>query len=351
MLEGSAMEEELSHTREISCENCGAPLEYMEGEAVITCGFCGTTTMLAGYDNIVVVRSQHMLPPTVDRGQVEVCARNWLSRGFFKASGLKRGASITSVESLVLPYWIVRCSATTMWRGQRKKTRTTGSGDDKRTETYWEPVSGRFSEDYTWPVYARENREEFWGVTNLEPGKRCVFPDWGGFILRVGGSKRSPNVDLLAGAEDFDLEAVKGMRLVNGQIVQERAERQARDRIVELHAQRAEGKATRITDCDTTVDVLGVDLVYLPMWEIRYGYRGSAYHVLVNGHTGEVVSGEAPVGKWAKALVFDVFMAVGGGIFALLYAAADMAWALWPAVGFGALLAGYTLWTAFLARG
>jgi LSD1 subclass zinc finger protein len=337
--------------KEISCKNCGAPLEYLEGEAVITCIYCGTTTMLAGYDNIVRIDSHFLLSPDVGRDGAVSAVMNWLGKGFFKAGDLTRRARLQEAKGLVLPYWIVNCRGTTYWNGMNKKSKTTGTGDKQRTEEYWEPVSGNFTEEYTWPVYAREDREEYWGIESLQPGKQCVFPDWGKFLLRVGGSKSSPNRDLLAGKEAFSIEKVKQASLadgmVNGQITQERAERQARDSIIEKHRQTANGKATRISDCDTTVDVTGVDLVYLPMWEITYMYGEKGYHVLVDAHKGEVLSGEAPVGKWAKVTVFDVFFGLIAAVFAAVGITGHTSWAVWTAVALGLLVAGYTALTGF----
>lgn len=339
--------------KEISCDNCGAPLEYVEGEAVITCVYCGTTTMLAGYNNIVRIDSHFLLSPEIGRDGAISAAMRWLGKGFFKAGDLAERARLQEVKGLVLPYWIVNCRGTTYWRGMNKKNKSTGTGDKKKTEEYWEPAQGNFTEEYTWPVYSRENRDEFWGITNLQPGKQCVFPDWGKFVLRVGGSGKAPNRDLLAGKEAFSIEKVREANLIegmlNGQIVQERAERQARDRITQHHAEKANGMATKITDCDTTIDVIGVDLVYLPMWELVYYYGEKTYRVLVNGHSGEVVSGEAPVGKWAKATVFDVFLGIFAGIFALIGITSDggSSWAVWIAVILGLCMAAYTAWTGF----
>ena len=76
---------------------------------------------------------------------------------------------------------------------------------------------------------------------------------------------------------------------------------------------------------------------------------GDVYHVLVDAHTGEVVSGEAPVGKWAKTTVFDIFFGLIAGIFALIGISSDGAstWAVWIAVALGLLVAAYTAWTGF----
>ncbi len=312
-----AAEEEstaLTHDRELSCQNCGAPLAYMEGENVITCPYCGTTTMLAGYDNIVKIDGHSMLPMEVNETDAISTLITWLSKGFHRSKSYVGLAKIGSVKGLMLPYWIVKSTASTSWHGKKKKSRTTGTGDKKKTETWYEPVSGRFTEDFTWPEYARENPEEFWGIGNIQPGKKSIFPDWGKFWLRFGGGKDSSNRDMLAGLIPFDIEAVKsaGMAddLVNGQITQERAEANARGNIKEHQAKKAESKADVMTDVDTTVNVNKVDLVYVPMWEMKYVMDGKEYSVLVDGAQKAVLGAEYPVSKKAKITIFDIVLGI-----------------------------------------
>jgi LSD1 subclass zinc finger protein len=336
---------------EISCSNCGAPLTYMQGEAVITCQYCGTTTMLAALNTIVTVESHFMLPPKAGRDEAISIASAWLGKGFYKSKNLAGTVRWTTTEAKVLPYWVVRSKGNTMWRGMQKKTRSVGSGKERKSEEYWEPAQGSFSEEYTWPVYAREDTSEFWGIRNIEPGHKSVFPDWGKFIFRFGGSKAAPNENLLEGKAPFSIEELKERDLqgsiVNGQIVQDRAERTGRDRIIERHAKKAEGKATRITDCDTTVDVQGVDLVYVPVWELEYVYRDKTYHMLIDASRKKVLSAEMPVGKWAKAVIFDVIMFLLAAVFAAIGATGDpspaWAWILMGVFGGGGIA--YSAWT------
>lgn len=302
----------LTHDRELSCQNCAAPLTYVEGENVITCPYCGTATMLAGYDNIIKIDGHSMLPMLVNENDAISALITWLSKGFHRSKSYVGTAKIASVKGLMLPYWIVKSSASTSWHGKKKRTKTTGTGDNKKTQTWWEPVSGRFSEDFTWPEYARENPDEFWGIGNIQPGKKSVFPDWGKFWLKFGGSKQSSNRNMLDGQIPFDIEAVKntGMadNLVNGQITQERAEANARGNIKEHQAKKAELKADVLSDVDTTVNVNKVDLVYVPMWEMKYSIDGKKYSALVDGAKKEVLAAEYPVSRKAKITIFDIVL-------------------------------------------
>jgi LSD1 subclass zinc finger protein len=335
------------HEKKISCSNCGAPLSYMEGEAVITCCYCGTTTMLAGLDNIIKVESHYMLSPELNAGSAGAALRKWMQKGFHKPKDLPAEARINDTNPLVLPYWIITARATTHWRGMNRKTRTTGTGDNKKTETYWEPVNGRFTEEFTWPVYAREKTSEFWGVDMLEPGKASVHPDWGKFWLRSGGGASSPNKNLLEGTVGFSIEKIKdsGMEknLVNGQITQERAEGNARSRIVNRHAKTAESKATKLTDCDTTVEVEKADLVYLPLWLMSYSYSGKPYKALVNASSGDVIAAEYPVGKMARVVNFNIVFLLIAAIFAVLGSGEGGSWAWYIAGALGGTALLYTV--------
>lgn len=331
----------------VECKNCGAPLEYAQGEAVLHCTYCGTATMLAGAGGIVRVEAHSVLPIQVERGQVQARTHEWLSKGFWKAADLAERAVYEQVEGVALPFWVVKTRARTYWSGMDRRTRTTGSGDSKRTETYWEPTSGEFAEEYHWTVFAREDEDEVWGLSALNPGGHATEADWGRFFLGFGtGTKSSRKSDLLDGAEPFSLQAVADMRVVNGQITQAQAEQRGETDIGDLHRKRTEGKATRITDCDTSVDIRGCELVHLPVWQVVYRYRNKPYQLLVNANSGEVIAGQAPVGKWDKVVMLAIVMGVLAVILAGIALLAD-APDFWFGSGAAAGAVGiYALWTA-----
>jgi hypothetical protein len=308
--------------------------------------------MLAGFDKIVKVESHFVLPAKLDQAGVRQSVMSWMQQGWLKAADLAEKANFDQIEGVVLPFWVVKARARTFWSGMNRRTRTVGSGDNKRTETYWEPTSGDFSEEHNWSVYAREKQDEYWGMQALNPGGKSVEADWGKFFLGFGmGSKSSGKRNLLQGKEAFDLEKVRDMKVINGQITQERAEQKGRDDIIVLHRQKAEKRATRITDCDTTVDIQGVDLIYVPLWQVGYHYRGRSYRILADGHSGEVITGQAPVGKWDKVVVLSIIMAVLAIIFGVIaYFAKEPLW--WIGTGASAGIAVlYAAWTGLLSKG
>lgn len=339
-------------SKQIDCKNCGASVPYLEGEAVLHCDYCGTATMLAGFDKIVRVEAHYVLPARTTADEAKQAAGKWLSSGFWKAADLAERAVYEKLSGVVLPFWVVKTCSHTYWSGMNKRTRSVGSGENKRSETFWEPVSGDFTEQYNWTVFAREDEDAYWGLASLNPGTKSVEADWGHFFLGFGtGSKASGKSNLLQGAEPFHLDAVTGMKVTNGQLTQQRAEQRGQNDITSLHRKQAQDKATRITDCDTTVDIQGCDLVYLPLWQISYRYRSKPYRLLVDAHTGEVIAGQAPVGKWDKVVMLSVITGVLALVFSLIAVLAKAPlWWIGSGVSAG-VLGLYAAWTGFLSKG
>ncbi|RME25820.1 MAG: hypothetical protein D6806_07210, partial [Deltaproteobacteria bacterium] len=96
---------ELGH-RTIECSNCGAPIDYVEGESVLTCSYCGSATMLAGFDKIVRVEAHYVLPARFDRRQILQPIREWMSKGWLKAADLAEKAVFADMHPIVLPFWV-----------------------------------------------------------------------------------------------------------------------------------------------------------------------------------------------------------------------------------------------------
>jgi len=289
---------------EMKCKNCGAPIKYVSGENVLHCSYCGATTMVATLDNIVKLEEHFIIPNTQSNASVQQHSREWMSHGVFKAGDLPKIAMFGQIEGIYLPFWVVHAQVNTYWSGMNRHTRIVGSGSYSRTETYWEPASGDIGEKVGWVVYARSNLEEYYGLAALNPGSSGTSADWGGFNLVSGlGSSESKGIDLTTGKAPFDAEVAKGLKIINGQITQDQANERARAQITGYHHKKAEEKVDQLTDCKTTIQIEKTDLIYAPLWFVAYSYKGKPYRMLLEGHKGSVITGEAPVGKWDKVAV------------------------------------------------
>lgn len=329
----------------LSCTGCGAAVPHVEGEQVVSCNACGAVSAADGSGRI---EPHLMKAPALDEASAMAAARAWLGRGLFRAADLSKNAAMSRVEGAMLPWWIVRIAAETRWKGMKKRVREHGAGRDRVREEYWEPVEGSFREELEKPVYARNDLSAHWGVTFLEPGRQCVFPDWGRFFPALGlGSGSTTRKGLFDGRVPFENGRIAawGFRTVNAQIPRAGAEEKAVAAAKAAHDARAHTMADRITDCDTLVTVTGADFVHLPVWEFNYGYGGRSYRLLMDASNGQVLAAEAPVGKWKRAALVDAVLGMAG--LAMILASGGRGYVLGTGIACLVLAALYSGWTAF----
>ncbi|NLP04838.1 hypothetical protein GX411_02655 [Candidatus Fermentibacteria bacterium] len=331
--------------RTVACAACGIPAPFLDGECAASCAACGAVTSVDGSGRI---EPHLMVTPALDEAAAISAARSWLGRGLFRAADLSKNAAMSRVDGVMLPWWIVRVSGETRWKGMKRRIREHGTGRDKVREEYWEPAEGSFREDLEKPVYARQDLSAHWGVAFLEPGRQCVFPDWGRFFPALGlGSENSGRKSLFDMRVPFDngRAAASGLATVNAQLPRAAAEEKAMAAVKAEHDARAHTLADRITDCDTSVTVQGADLVHLPLWEIVYGYGGRSYRLLMDASNGRVLAAEAPVGKWRRAALVDALLGITG--LAMILASGGRGYVLGTGIACLVLAALYSGWTAF----
>ena len=296
----------------IKCKSCGAPLNYRHGENVLHCNYCGSTTMLADYDNIVTIAEPFIIPNKLTKGTASASCRKWMAQGTFKAKDLPDKATFRKLEARYLPFWTVRAHVKTSFSGAK------GASD----------VQGSVEEEVAWVVYARTDPGDIFGFWALNPGAQSTAPDWGDFPLKLNiGSDKSEGIDLVTGKEPFDQKLVGDVELINGQITESDAKKKAETEIAAFSRKKAVDKNAGVTfsSFDVTTSFEKVDLVYLPLWSIEYAYRGKPYRMLLEGHRGRVLAGEAPVGKWDKVVVLSIIFGSIGIISAILAGAFN-----WP---------------------
>jgi len=280
-----------------NCKNCGAPLPYKHGENLLHCNYCGATTMLADYDNIVTIAEPFIIPNKFTKGVMMTTCRKWMSEGVFKAADLANKARIIRIETRYLPFWTIYAHATTKYSG-------TSGGDD---------VEGSREENVAWVVYARTDPGEFFGFWALNPGAKKTSADWGDFPFQMNlGSEKSEGIDLVTGREPFDQRLVGDIEVVNGQITDDEARAKAENEISAFSRKKIADEVSAVSSFDVSVNVEKAELVYLPLWSVEYGYGRKTYRMLLQGHTGRVLAGEAPVGKWDKVAILGAVCGVTG---------------------------------------
>lgn len=239
--------------REINCSHCGAPLPVQPGEIIVTCNYCGFTSVIETGQAFEFEHS--LILNSVQQPQVPELVRGWMSNSFIAPKDIAKKAAINEQNLAYLPFWVVSAEAKTHYKGviERISPAVEKEGD----------ITNR----YDWLVIAR---------------KRSDFPT------------RAYHLSL-NGKIPFEATKIdKGAKVLNSEIDSSEAVQQARDEIEDLHEYLSKDKIDRIVDIKTDLDVSGTYYLHAPVWFITYTYKNSRHQVLLDGAAAEVIKGDLP---------------------------------------------------------
>lgn len=240
-------------TREINCSHCGAPLPVQPGEILVTCSYCGFTSVIETGKAFEFEHS--LILNSIQTAQVPEVTRSWMGNSFIAPKDLAKKSVITEQTLVYLPFWVVSVEASTHYKGMFERISPAVEKE------------GDITNRYDWLVLAR---------------RRSDFPTRA-FHLSLEGK--------------IPFEATKidrGAKVLNSEMETQEAVQQARDEIENLHEYLSKDKIDRIVDIKTALDVSGTVYLHAPVWFVNYTYKNSRYSVLMDGSTGEVIKGDLP---------------------------------------------------------
>jgi hypothetical protein len=240
-------------TREINCSHCGAPLPVQPGEILVTCNYCGFTSVIETGKAFEFEHSLILNSVQVD--QVPKLFQDWIRNSFMAPKDAAKKSAIAEQNLVYLPFWVVSAEANTHYKGvfERISPATEKEGD--------------ITDRYDWLVLARRQSD---------------FPTRS-YHLSVNGK--------------IPFEATKiekGAKVLNSEMESSEAVEQARDEIQNLHEYLSKDRIDRIIDIKTELNVTGTYYLHSPVWFLTYTYKNSHYHVLLDGASGEVIKGDLP---------------------------------------------------------
>lgn len=240
-------------TSEINCSHCGAPLPVQPGEILVTCNYCGFTSVIETGKAFEFEHS--LILNTVQAGQVPELLRSWVSNSFIAPKDVAKKSVVAEQSLVYLPFWVVSAEANTHYKGVFERIAP--------------PVEkeGDIANRYDWMVLAR---------------RKSDFPT------------RAYHISL-SGKIPFEATKVeRGAKILNSEMSSDEAVQEAHDEIENLHQYLSKDKIDRIVDIKTELDVSGTYYLHAPVWFVTYDYKNSHYHVLLDGASGEVIKGDLP---------------------------------------------------------
>jgi len=240
-------------TNQISCSHCGAPLPVQPGEILITCRYCGFTSVV---DTGKPFEFEHsLILNSVAADQAFDVVKGWMKNSFIAPKDLSKKSSVLEESLVYLPFWVVSGEASSHYKGIFERIPP--------------PVEkeGDITNHYDWLVLAR---------------KETNFPT------------RSYHLSL-EGKIPFEATKIeKSAKVLNSEMTSQDATQSAQDEISNLHQYLAKDRVDKITEINTKFDVSGAFYLHTPIWFLTYGYKGKRFQVLMDGASTQIVKGDLP---------------------------------------------------------
>lgn len=262
----------------LSCPNCGGALAVEPGRHTLRCPFCDTPLLVVGEFGLRRLAVQ----PKIVREQAVTETLGWLAKGWNKEPRLRRETRVAEAFLCFLPFFRVEADAIGYAFGTEK--RTTGSGEDQRTEIVL--VERRIERhlDRTFPAVQVAE----WGVGRVDlRGDQLVPFDLD--HLERQGMVFSPTVSQAEVCDD----ALASFKT-------------ASDPAAGLHQVHFRYLATLRES---------LTVIYYPLWLVRYRYRKRSYQAVIDAEDGRLAYGKAPGNDIYRAVMGVVALAAACFIF------------------------------------
>ena len=250
----------------ISCPSCGGELDIKEGVRSFNCKYCKTLLVIKGESGTL----KYYVPKKLKRDDAIAKAYNWLGAGMAKAKGLKTSSKIVEAFLVYIPYWRVRADVVGWVFGQEKRTTTTNG----RTSTYYVDVERKIQKTFDRTYSACDVAEL--GVKKINLTGDEILPVSFDDLQRDGmmfNIISSENDAFQFAKTNFADEAKFSAQLYN------------------------------VTFEHFDLVRENINIVYYPLWVVRYGFENRTYQVIVDGEDGTICYGKAPGNNLYRAVM------------------------------------------------
>jgi hypothetical protein len=239
--------------KEISCTHCGGPLSIKPGEILVTCSYCGFTSVIETGKPFEFEHS--LIINKYADTQVTESVKRWMSSSFAAPRDLSSKATIVENELFLLPFWVIVTGAHSHCKGifERISPPVTKEWDTQN--------------EYSWLVLARRGSD---------------FPT------------RSYEIPLEAKIPYDFTKIDRNAKVLNAELDAAEATEIAQREIRDLHEFIAKDTVDKIVEMNTEFDVKSTLYLHGPIWFVSYDYKKQRYRILMDGATGEVIKGDLP---------------------------------------------------------
>jgi hypothetical protein len=272
--------------KEIKCPACGAPIQPVFGEMVVSCEYCGASVTLGGAGWKEINKHSMLAVKLAQPADALRVVHDLLDQGLFHHHAFEE-STVTEQKLTFVPFWVIPSSANTTFQYQDVAV---GVGGTVATVAAGEMLGAA-----------------------LNRGRGGGFMP---FPVVMGPPVNPTRSDTISGMYEYPVVAVKGMsayqpkdyqfalpdrsffdkkqvppsaQVLNGDLGEDAAQHAAKSYVAQLQAEAAHKKHHMVSKLETSVEVSEGELLHVPIWSVTLDRKGQRVLVLVDAHAARVI--------------------------------------------------------------
>ena len=290
------------------CNNCGAVIIINAEEEATACPFCGATHIIKD-KSFEGIRPQAVIPFKFGTDKAAEYGKKWAKSRIFAPRKFKKNLNRENMRGVYEPCFTFDSNTYSTYVGRvgYRRTRTVGSGKDRRTETYieYKNISGTYTEFFDDLLIANSDKFNQKQIDRLSPfntANACVYEKnyLSGFV--ADGYTKGLN------------ECWQDAKRTMDSLIRQHIKREYNADVVDY------------LNVSTTHENVTYKYLLLPVYFLSYKYGKKSYGVAVNGCSGKV-RGKMPISPLRVAIAVFLGLAalVGLAFFIMRFSNAESA--------------------------
>ncbi len=282
------------------CENCGAKVVLSPNETAKFCPFCGTAHVQK-IEELAGIKPNAVVPFAFDEDSAINYSKQWAKKRFYAPRKFKKNICADNVKGVYTPCFTFDSLTNSFYHGRigKTRTRTVGSGKNRRVETYvvWQNISGTYNykfDDLLVTAGSKFTQKELNKVAPYQTNDSKEYEE--NYLLGFMAYHYDSGI-----ADCWE----QAKRAMDDSIRRSILSRYSYDRIDYL-------------DVSTSHNDVTYKYVMLPVYIGNYKYKKKLYNFFVNGSTGKV-AGKTPKSIFKILATVFLALAVVAGVVALAY--------------------------------
>lgn len=275
-IKNKSVNEQQPNTIIYDCSKCGTENNTTNNIVFFECKSCGNNVINTKAYKQNIIHPSAIIPFSISKENAINLFKDWIGKGFFTNSSLKKLALIDHLKGAYIPFWTFDANTETNWSGMagyhyyETETYTDSDGETQTRsvqKTDWQFNSGSFTEFFDDILICGSNEVDQKEISKIYPFElESLIPLNEKYIL--GWSAKNYSLDIensFAIAEEFINKELYSIAL-----------------------NELGGDVQTNVSVDSTIKDKTYKHIILPIWFCEYIFNHKKYSFIINGQTGKI---------------------------------------------------------------